>query len=78
MFCFCFVLSSPAAQLQKQVILTKSVEFMPFYLSLFSLLTSFTWMLYGILGRDPYLTVIWIYSLLFCLCFNLLINFASF
>lgn len=40
----------------KQVILTKSVEFMPFYLSLFSLLTSFTWMLYGILGRDPYLT----------------------
>ncbi|CAD6272546.1 unnamed protein product [Miscanthus lutarioriparius] len=40
----------------KQVIRTKSVEFMPFYLSLFSLLTSFTWTLYGILGRDPYLT----------------------
>jgi len=36
---------------------TKSVEFMPFYLSLFSLLTSFMWTLYGVLGRDPYLTV---------------------
>ncbi|PUZ63519.1 hypothetical protein GQ55_3G074000 [Panicum hallii var. hallii] len=41
---------------KKQVIKTKSVEFMPFYLSLFSLLTSFMWTLYGVLGRDPYLT----------------------
>jgi len=40
----------------KQVMKTKSVEFMPFYLSLFSLLTSFMWTLYGVLGRDPYLT----------------------
>jgi hypothetical protein len=30
---------------------------MPFYLSLFSFLTSSIWMLYGILGKDPYLTV---------------------
>lgn len=30
---------------------------MPFYLSLFSFLTSLTWMIYGILGKDPYLTV---------------------
>jgi hypothetical protein len=44
-------------KLQKQVMKTKSVEFMPFYLSLFSLLTSFMWTLYGVLGRDPYLTV---------------------
>ncbi|WVZ97047.1 hypothetical protein U9M48_042611 [Paspalum notatum var. saurae] len=47
--------SSPLVAV-KQVMKTKSVEFMPFYLSLFSLLTSFTWMLYGILGRDPYIT----------------------
>ncbi|CAL4910878.1 unnamed protein product [Urochloa decumbens] len=41
---------------KKQVMKTKSVEFMPFYLSLFSLLTSLMWTLYGILGRDPYIT----------------------
>ncbi|RVW26723.1 Bidirectional sugar transporter SWEET3 [Vitis vinifera] len=36
----------------RQVILTKSVEFMPFYLSFFSFLTSFLWMAYGLLGHD--------------------------
>ncbi|TVU16958.1 hypothetical protein EJB05_32962, partial [Eragrostis curvula] len=47
--------SSPLVAV-KQVIRTKSVEFMPFYLSLFSFLTSAIWMVYGILARDPYLT----------------------
>ncbi|CAD6233243.1 unnamed protein product [Miscanthus lutarioriparius] len=36
----------------KRVIATKSVEFMPFYLSLFSFLSSALWMIYGLLGRD--------------------------
>ncbi|CAL4903464.1 unnamed protein product [Urochloa decumbens] len=48
------MLSSPLVAV-KQVIKTKSVEFMPFYLSLFSLLTSLIWVAYGILGRDPYI-----------------------
>ncbi|CAN6344872.1 unnamed protein product [Urochloa humidicola] len=48
------MLSSPLVAV-KQVIRTKSVEFMPFYLSLFSLLTSLIWVVYGILGRDPYI-----------------------
>nr|WNV59954.1 SWEET3 protein [Betula platyphylla] len=39
----------------KQVILTKSVEFMPFYLSFFSFLGSSSWMVYGILSHDLFL-----------------------
>ncbi|CAO2199592.1 unnamed protein product [Urochloa humidicola] len=39
----------------KQVIMTKSVEFMPFYLSLFSFLSSALWMIYGLLGRDLFI-----------------------
>ncbi|KAL6864882.1 hypothetical protein ACP4OV_016033 [Aristida adscensionis] len=68
--------SSPLVAV-KEVVRTKSVEFMPFYLSLFSFLTSSIWLVYGILGRDPYimspncvggltgilqLIVYWIYS----------------
>ncbi|XP_010915676.1 bidirectional sugar transporter SWEET3b isoform X1 [Elaeis guineensis] len=36
----------------KQVIKTKSVEFMPFYLSFFTFLSSSLWLAYGLLGRD--------------------------
>ncbi|KAB1204988.1 Bidirectional sugar transporter SWEET3 [Morella rubra] len=40
----------------KQVIHTKSVEFMPFSLSFFSFLSSSSWMTYGLLSHDPFLT----------------------
>ncbi|XP_071732618.1 bidirectional sugar transporter SWEET3 [Rutidosis leptorrhynchoides] len=36
----------------KKVIQTKSVEYMPFSLSLFSFIASALWMAYGLLGRD--------------------------
>ncbi|PPS15260.1 hypothetical protein GOBAR_AA05332 [Gossypium barbadense] len=36
----------------KQVIMTKSVEFMPFYLSFFSFLASVLWLAYGQLSHD--------------------------
>ncbi|KAM1183854.1 hypothetical protein ACFX19_002158 [Malus domestica] len=36
----------------KQVILTKNVEYMPFYVSLFSFISSSLWMAYGLLSHD--------------------------
>ncbi|XP_043705121.1 bidirectional sugar transporter SWEET3-like [Telopea speciosissima] len=41
----------------KQVLQTKSVEFMPFYLSLFSFLSSSLWGPYGLLGHDPFIAL---------------------
>ncbi|XP_026658742.2 bidirectional sugar transporter SWEET3b isoform X2 [Phoenix dactylifera] len=46
-----FMYGSPLVAM-KQVIKTKSVEFMPFYLSFFSFLSSCLWMTYGLLGQD--------------------------
>ncbi|KAM6586642.1 hypothetical protein CsatA_009247 [Cannabis sativa] len=40
----------------KQVISTKSVEFMPFYLSFFSFLASSLWLAYGLLSHDLFLS----------------------
>ncbi|XP_015878203.3 bidirectional sugar transporter SWEET3 [Ziziphus jujuba] len=39
----------------KQVLVTKSVEFMPFYLSFFTFVSSVLWMAYGLLGHDLFL-----------------------
>ncbi|KAJ1685181.1 hypothetical protein LUZ63_016571 [Rhynchospora breviuscula] len=46
--------SSPLVAV-RQVIKTKSVEYMPFYLSFFSFAASTLWLFYGLLGRDLFL-----------------------
>lgn len=43
--------------LQKKVIETKSVEYMPFSLSFFSFLASALWLAYGLLGQDLLIAV---------------------
>lgn len=48
--------ASPLA-VMKVVIKTKSVEYMPFFLSLFVFLCGTSWFIYGLLGHDPFIAV---------------------
>lgn len=41
----------------KLVITTKSVEYMPFFLSLFSLLNGISWTVYALIRFDPYIVI---------------------
>lgn len=41
----------------KLVITTKSVEYMPFFLSLFSMLNGISWTIYALIRFDPYIVI---------------------
>ncbi|XP_057442789.1 bidirectional sugar transporter SWEET1-like [Lotus japonicus] len=54
---FSIVMYGSPLSIMRLVIKTKSVEFMPFFLSLFVFLCGTSWFIFGLLGRDPFLFV---------------------
>ncbi|XP_018838186.2 bidirectional sugar transporter SWEET1-like [Juglans regia] len=54
---FSIIMYASPLLIMKTVIKTKSVEFMPFFLSLFVFLCGTSWFVFGLLGRDPFVAV---------------------
>lgn len=54
---FSIIMYGSPLSIMRLVIKTKSVEFMPFFLSLFVFLCGTSWFIYGLLGRDPFVAV---------------------
>ncbi|XAR49621.1 hypothetical protein NMG60_11032885 [Bertholletia excelsa] len=54
---FCIVMYASPLSVMRMVIKTKSVEYMPFLLSLFVFLNGTCWFIYGLLEEDPFITV---------------------
>uniref|UniRef100_A0A7N0UB59 Uncharacterized protein n=1 Tax=Kalanchoe fedtschenkoi TaxID=63787 RepID=A0A7N0UB59_KALFE len=55
---FSIIMYASPLSIMRMVIKTKSVEFMPFFLSLFAFLCGTSWFVYGLLGRDPFVAAI--------------------
>ncbi|KAI3442668.1 Bidirectional sugar transporter SWEET [Psidium guajava] len=54
---FSTIMFASPLSVMRLVIKTKSVEFMPFFLSLFAFLCGASWLAYGLLGGDPFVFV---------------------
>ncbi|KAK0575417.1 hypothetical protein LWI29_000169 [Acer saccharum] len=54
---FSIIMYASPLSIVRLVIKTKSVEFMPFFLSLFVFLCGTSWFIFGLLGRDPFVAV---------------------
>ncbi|XP_062024855.1 bidirectional sugar transporter SWEET1 [Rosa rugosa] len=54
---FSIVMYGSPLSIMRIVVKTKSVEFMPFFLSLFVFLCGTSWFVYGLLGHDPFVAV---------------------
>ncbi|XP_022922940.1 bidirectional sugar transporter SWEET1-like [Cucurbita moschata] len=54
---FSIIMYGSPLSIMRTVIKTKSIEFMPFFLSLFVFLCGTCWFIYGLLGHDPFLAV---------------------
>ncbi|CAJ2667600.1 bidirectional sugar transporter SWEET1-like [Trifolium pratense] len=54
---FSVIMYGSPLSIMRLVIKTKSVEFMPFFLSLFVFLCGTSWFIFGLLGRDPFIAV---------------------
>ncbi|CAK9145724.1 unnamed protein product [Ilex paraguariensis] len=54
---FSIIMYGSPLSIMRLVIKTKSVEFMPFFLSLFVFLCGTSWFVFGLLGKDPFIAI---------------------
>jgi solute carrier family 50 protein (sugar transporter) len=54
---FSIIMYASPLSIMRLVIKSKSVEYMPFFLSLFVFLCGTSWFVYGLLGKDPFIAV---------------------